>query len=81
MALDFDKLKAVSMFDVVLIALCEFSRFVDAIERIAPSAQELQTADAAPKCPCPPELRQKREGVMGEPVAYQCGLCKQPVEA
>lgn len=91
MALDFDKVKAASTDDMVSLCLCEFSRFVDgieriagALERIAPTADDLQAAATAPaetpQCPCPPELRQKAEAVMGQPVSYRCGLCGKPVE-
>lgn len=84
MALDFEKLKAASWSELAANALCEFSRFVDAVERIAPDAAELQAANTdAPvepvKCPCPPELRQKRTGVMGQDVTYECGLCHSAV--
>lgn len=88
MPLDFDKLKAESYDDLLVIALCEFSRFVDAhdrlasaLERIAPTAAELQPAPETteqPTCPCPPELRVKLDAVMGQPVAYKCGLCGEP---
>jgi len=83
MPLDFDKVKALPWSELASLALCEFSRFVDAIERIAPDAAQLQApaeaAAAPPTCPCPPELRQKNPAVMGEPVSYRCGLCGAPV--
>ena len=94
MALDFEKLKTASTDDLITIALCEFSRFVDAIERMAPMAQDLQAAavetdtPAAPTvCPHPSELR-VNVSVMGqEPFStFRCGVCQetvvqQPVEA
>jgi len=82
MALDIEQVRGASMADFCALALCEFSRFVDAIERIAPDGEPSTAAptmanDAA--CPCPPEFRQRRAGVMGEAVVFECGLCSQPV--
>lgn len=94
MPLDFDTLKAASTDDLVVIALCEFSRFVDAIERMAPTAPDLQAAaleaamaPAAPVCPHPAELRKNLASMGHEPFSiFQCGVCqetvtRQPVEA
>lgn len=86
MALDFEKLKAASWSELAAIALCEFSRFVDAVERIAPDAAELQlpatepAPAAAPPCPHPTELR-ANVSVMGqEPFSsFRCGVCHEVV--
>ncbi len=79
MALDFEKVKAASLFDLLSLFVCEFSRGVDALERIAPEPQaEHQATAAPPTCPCPPELRVKCDAVMGEPVSFRCGLCGAP---
>jgi hypothetical protein len=81
MPLDIDKVRSASLADFCALALCEFSRLVDAIERIAPAEDVPPTApDVEAKCPCPPELRVKRSGVMGEAVVFECGLCHEPVQ-
>lgn len=72
--LDFDKVKTLSLVELAALFLCEFSRGVDALERIAPDATTTPV-DEATKCPCPPELRVKCDAVMGEPVSFMCGLC------
>jgi len=86
MALDFEKVKAASVFELAALALCEFSRLVDAIERIAPDAgAQADEADGEPQavtCPHPAELR-VNQAVMGqEPYAvFKCGVCQETVTA
>ena len=81
MALDFAKVKALEGPEFAALALCEFSRFVDAIERIAPTDQELQPVAPAASvepvpCPHPVELRQNTSVMGQEPfTTFICGLC------
>lgn len=92
MALDFEKLKQASTDDLVTIALCEFSRLVDAherlaaaLERIAPTEADLAPAPAdpaapTPKCPHPVELRANTATMGQEPFAtFRCGVCGETV--
>jgi len=80
MPLDFEKLKAASHDDLIVIALCEFSRFVDAIERIAPEPGAIVEPEAAPVCPHPVEAR-KNHTRMGQPEwsNYICTICNQHI--
>jgi hypothetical protein len=74
MALDFDKVRALSTADLCALALCELSRFTDAVERIAPDVVDPNAEP--PACPHPVELRIDRS-VMGQPKGYEyaCGVC------
>jgi hypothetical protein len=75
MALDFDKLRGLSLPELAALALCEFSRFTDAIERIAP-AVSADTIGTAIGCPHPDELRINRATMGQEPYAtFSCGVC------
>jgi hypothetical protein len=90
MALDFEKVKAASPDDLVSLLLCEFSRAVDAaeriasaIERIAPTAEDLApvTIDPnaePPQCPHPAELRVNAAAMGQEPFStFRCGVCQE----
>ena len=94
MPLDFDKLKVASADDLFTIALCEFSRLVDAherlaaaVERMAPTALELDQAAAADvmpaadvPCPHPTELRINLSAMGQEPYTiFKCGVCQETV--
>jgi hypothetical protein len=81
MPLDFEKLKTASQDDLLVIALCEFSRFVDAIERIAPTVGDLHAAEATtPDCPHPTEGRQNHTRMgAAEWSDYFCTACKQRI--
>ena len=90
--LDIEKVRAASMADFCALALCEFSRFVDAIERIAPDTNDAASAPAittagAPSCPHPDELRINESTMGQEPFStFRCGVCgerviTEPVEA
>jgi hypothetical protein len=96
MPLDFEKVKAASSDDLVSLALCEFSRAVDAVERIAgaleriaPSVADLEAAasansepPAAPTCPHPAELRLNTAAMGQEPFStFRCGVCGAQVAA
>jgi len=91
MALDYEKVKDASLFHVLALFVCEFSRGVDALERIAPDAGEPAVTEGeapVPVCPHPKELRVNLASMGQEPFAiFKCGVCGdtvntlQPVEA
>jgi hypothetical protein len=75
MLIDFEKLKTASRDELMAIALCEFSRFVDAIERIAPD--QMSAAEEVPAaCPHPLDARIDRSGMGQEPGSeFVCRAC------
>jgi len=84
MALDYEKLKTASAYELAALALCEFSRFVDAIERIAPDIVAAPATTEPPTaplvCPHPAELRINKS-TMGQEAfqVFQCGVCQEVV--
>jgi hypothetical protein len=75
MPLDVDKVSLLSWPALAALALCEFSRFTDAIERMAPAAGA-DTIGTAIGCPHPEELRVNRATMGQAPYAtYSCGVC------
>lgn len=93
MALDFEKVKQASTDDLVALGLCEFSRLVDAherlaaaLERIAPTEADLAPAPtpdpdtSTPQCPHPAELRINTATMGQEPYAtFRCGVCGETI--
>lgn len=83
MALDFEKVRGLSLLELLSLALCEFSRFTDAIERIAPDVVDPTAPPVEPEpvvCPHPTELRLNLATMGQEPFStFRCGVCGEQV--